>query len=199
MSQQKYSLAFNTRAALIIDTITIAKIYSEIGIWNNVKEFVSEQNILQARTVSTANRIYSEISHRLKLLTDKEMAFLLTGTEQEQRQIIWLAICKRYLLIKDFSIEVLTHRYDSSQYAVSQDDYIYFYNGKAQWHENLDKASAPSQRKARQMVFIMLRECRLINETGEIMSQLLSDELLQTLKTSSPEYIRIFPGALGHG
>jgi len=198
MSQQKYSLAFNTRAALIIDTITIAKIYSEIGIWNNVKEFVSEQNILQARTVSTANRIYSEISHRLKLLTDKEMAFLL-GTEQEQRQIVWLAICKRYLLIKDFSIEVLTHRYDSSQYAVSQDDYIYFYNGKAQWYENLDKASAPSQRKARQMLFIMLRECRLINDAGEIMSQLLSGELLQTLKNSSPEYIRIFPGALGHG
>ena len=67
MSQHKYSLSFNTRAALIPDTITISKIYSEIGIWDNVKEFVSEQNILQARTVSTANRIYSEISHRLKL------------------------------------------------------------------------------------------------------------------------------------
>jgi len=199
MSQHKYSLAFNTRAALIPDTITIAKMYSEIGIWNDVKDIVSEQNILQARTVSTANRIYSEISHRLKLLTDDEMAFLLTGTEQEQRQIVWLAICKRYLLIKDFSIEVLTHRYDSSQYGVSQDDYVYFYNGKAQWHENLDQASAPSQRKARQMLFIMLRECRLINDAGEIMSQLLSDELLQILKNSSPEYIRIFPGALGHG
>jgi len=199
MSQYKYSLAFNTRAALIPDTITIAKIYSDIGIWSDVKYIVSEQNILQARTVSTAHRIYSEISHRLKLLTDKEMAFLLTDIEQEQRQIVWLAICKRYLLIKEFSIEVLSHRYDNAQFNVSQDDYIYFYNSKAQWYDYLDKASAPSQRKARQMLFIMIRECGLINDSGEIMLQLLSDELLQVLKNSSPEYIRIFPGALGHG
>ena len=199
MSQYKYSLAFNTRAALIPDTITIAKIYSDIGIWSDVKYIVSEQNILQARTVSTAHRIYSEISHRLKLLTDKEMAFLLTDIEQEQRQIVWLAICKRYLLIKEFSIEVLSHRYDNAQFNVSQDDYIYFYNSKAQWYDYLDKASAPSQRKARQMLFIMIRGCGLINDSGEIMLQLLSDELLQVLKNSSPEYIRIFPGALGHG
>ena len=103
------------------------------------------------------------------------MDILLTGTEREQRQIIWLAICKRYLLINDFSIEVLSDRYDSSQYAVSQDDYVYFYNGKAQWHENLDKASSPSQRKARQMLFIMLKECQLINDTNEIIPQLLQE------------------------
>ena len=195
MSRNKYTLAFNTRSALIPDTITVAKIYSEIGIWNDVKEIVSEQNILQARTVSTANRIYSEISQRLKLLSDDEMAFLLTGTEQEQRQIVWLAICKRYLLIRDFAVEVLADRYDKALHSVTQDDYVYFYHGKAEWHDNLDKASQPSQRKARQMLFIMLRECRLINDSGEIMSHLLSDELHQIIKNDSPDYIRIFPGA----
>ena len=38
-----------------------------------------------------------------------------------------------------------------------------------------------------------------INDLGEIMSHLLSDELYQTIKNDSPDYIRIFPGALGHG
>ena len=38
-----------------------------------------------------------------------------------------------------------------------------------------------------------------INDLGEIMSHLLSDELYQTIKNDSPDYIRIFPGAIENG
>jgi len=199
MNQDKYSLSFNTRAALILDTITIARLYTEIGNWNDVKETVLEQNTLQARTISTSKRIYGEISNRLKTLSDDEIDFLIKGTEQEQKQIVWLGICKRYLLIKDFTIEVLSHYYDKAQYNLSQDDYEAFFNSNAEWHDNLDQASAPSRRKARQVVFKMLKECGLLNDVDEIMLQRLSDDFRYVIETNSPDYIRIFPGALNNG
>ena len=132
MIQDKYTLSFNTRAALILDTITIARLYTEIGNWNDVRDTVLEHNTLQARTISTLKRIYSEISNRLKTLSDDEIDLLVKGTgherEKEQKQIVWLGICKRYLLIRDFTIEVLSHYYDKAQYSLSQDDYDAFYN-----------------------------------------------------------------------
>jgi hypothetical protein len=203
MIQDKYTLSFNTRAALILDTITIARLYTEIGNWNDVRDTVLEHNTLQARTISTLKRIYSEISNRLKTLSDDEIDLLVKGTgherEKEQKQIVWLGICKRYLLIRDFTIEVLSHYYDKAQYSLSPDDYDAFYNSKAEWDEYLDKASASSRHKARLVVFKMLRECGLLNEADEIIPQRINDEFCYLIETNSPDYIRIFPGALDHG
>lgn len=199
MIKDKYTLSFNTRAALIFDTIAIARLYTEIRSWNDVKKTVMEQNILQARTISTLKRIYSEISNRLKTLRDDEIELLIKGTEQEQKQIIWLGICKRYLLIRDFAIEVLSHRYDKAQYNISEDDYEAFFNSNAEWHKNLDQASADSRRKARQVVFKMLKECGIVNNVYELIPQRLSDDFRYIIENNSPDYIRIFPGATEHG
>lgn len=196
MSQKKYTLSFTTGVAFVAETISIAQLYSELGDWSAVRALVLNENTLQARTTSTLNKLYRAISSRLKTLTEDELSVLVTGSEDEQRQLIWLAICQCYSLIKDFAIEVLGNHYDKAQYHLSYDDYDVFYNRSAEWHSNLDQASPSTRSKARQVVFKMLKECCIINESNEILPQLLSEKLIELIKNNDPADTRIFPGAI---
>jgi len=189
-----YSLSFTTGAALIREAIDVAVLKGELEDWASVKAHVLKNNTFQSRTVSTLRKLYGEVSRRLQLLSDEELASLASGTEAEQKQLLWLALCRHYSLIKDFSIEVLSHHYDAARYAISHEDYDAFFNAKAEWHDNLDGASIQTKSKARQVLFKMLRECGLINEYDEIVRQQIGPALLGVIKNNNREDVAVFPG-----
>jgi hypothetical protein len=193
-SQSKYTLSFTTGAAFITESVSMAKLYSEDGNWPSVRSRVFEENTFQARTASTLKKLYGEISSRLKTLNNDEIKLLAIGTGREQRQLIWLAICQRHPLIRDFAVEVMSGLYDKAQFHLSRDDYNVFYNRLSEWNANLDQASPSTQSKARQVIFKMIRECGLISEESEIIPQSVDSELLNQLSLHDPSIIKIFPG-----
>jgi len=195
MAANTYSLSFTTGAALLVETVIIAKLRLELGDWTEVRKEVLEQNTLQARTISTLKKLYGEISRRLKNLSDEEIVLLATGDDAEQKQIIWLAICRHYTFIHDFTMEVIFEHFDRGRYLLTQDDYDAFFNTKAEWHSNLDSVSSLTKSKARQVVFKMLRECGVLNDHKEIAPQNLSDRLKDLIQHKEIEQIRLFPGA----
>lgn len=194
MADNRYSLSFTTGAALIREAINVASLKGELDDWAVVKAHVLENNTFQSRTSSTLKKLYGEVSRRLQHLGDDELALLVHGTETEQNQVLWLALCRRYKLIKDFSVEVLCHQYDAGRYALSHQDYDAFFNAKAEWHGNLDSASSQTKAKARQVLFKMLRECSLINEHEEIVRQQIGPALLMLIQNGNREELSLFPG-----
>ena len=46
----------------------------------------------------------------------------MEGTIQEQKQILWFAICKRYAFIREFAIEVLHEKYLRLDYELTEFD-----------------------------------------------------------------------------
>ncbi len=194
MVKNKYSLSFTTGAALIREAIDVAVLKCEHDDWAEVRVHVLEHNTFQSRTTSTLKKIYGEVSRRLQHLSDDELDLLASGTETEQKQLLWLAICRRYQLIKDFSIEVLGRQYSQARYVISYEDYDIYFNAKAEWHENLDASSDLTKRKARQVIFKMLRECGLINEQNEIVRQQLAPAILVLLHNNKMEDLNFFPG-----
>ncbi len=197
MRSYKYSLSFTTGAALLSETLTVAKLYLELDNWEKVKEKVLTENSLQARTSSTLRKLYGEVSRRLKHMSDEEIQYMVNADHREQELLIWLAVCRHYLFIRDFAVEVMSNHYASSRFVLTHDDYNAFFNAKAEWHENLDRASKLTKSKARQVLFKMLRECGLLNSNDEIVGQNISPEMLTLLKHDNEDYLRIFPGAGG--
>tara|TARA_B110001454_G_scaffold202908_1_gene210360 strand:+ start:12229 stop:12825 length:597 start_codon:yes stop_codon:yes gene_type:complete len=193
-SSPQYSLGYTAGAALIKEAVEVARLKNDLSDWPEVKRYVLDNNTFQSRTVSTLKRMYGEVSRRLKHLTDDELSLLAHGSESEQKQLVWLAICKHYLLIRDFAVEVLSLQFEAARYAVSHDDYDAFFNAKAEWHDNLDAASTQTKSKARQVLFKMLRECGLINEQGEIICQHLEPVVLAIIKNNDAIDLNIFPG-----
>lgn len=192
-SAPQYSLSYTAGAALIREAVEVARLKNDLNSWPEVKKHVLDNNTFQSRTVSTLKRMYGEVSRRLKHLTDDEIRLLAHGTEPEQKLLVWLAICKHYLLIRDFAQEVLVHQYKAARYPVNHDDYDAFFNAKAEWDDNIDGASSTTKSKARQVLFKMLRECGLVNEHGEIVQQQIDPILLGLLKRSE-EGLNIYPG-----
>lgn len=194
-SDDRYSLSFTTGPALIVEMVLVASIWLEKRNWKAVKAEVLDNNRLQARTVSTLRKIYGEVSRRLEKLNEQELLLLVHGTDRDRQQVTWLAICRKYLLIHDFAIEVLADHYAKSRFSLGHDDYDAFFNAKAQWHSNLEEASPLTRGKARQVLFRMLKECGLVNEAFEIMPQRPGRELLAMLAARHNDFLRIFPGA----
>ena len=194
MQPTKYLLSYTTGAALIVQTKAVVALYIQYEDWTVVRSHVLEENTFQVRTMSTLKKLYGEIARRLNALSNEELQYLVNGSDQESRALIWLAICRRYRFIRDYTIEVIGTQYAASRFLLTKEDYDAFFNGKAAWHQNLDNASTKTKHKAKQVLFKMLRECALINEQNEILKQNLSQQLVKMIEHTDHSDLLVFPG-----
>jgi hypothetical protein len=194
VSTSEYSLSFTTGAALIRESVMIADIYVQLRHWPDVRSKVLTENSLQSRTVSTLKKLYGEVSKRLKLLTDDQLEMLATGSETQLKALVWLAICRQYTFIHDFTIEVIVPHYSAARFSLTHEDYDAFFNAKAEWHDNLDSASKQTKSKARQVFFKMMKECGITGDSNELQPQRFDAQLVQMIKASEPDELRLYPG-----
>jgi hypothetical protein len=193
MSSTKHKLSLTLRPAMIHENLIIAQQYNKFKDWTQVRDEVLGNNLLQARTQSTLKTIYSEVSKRLKNLTDDELA-LMTQSEIDVKHLVWLAICRQYLFTYQFVVEVLSEYFDKSRFQLYSEDYDAFLNAKAQWHKNLDSITQNSRYKSQQIMFKMLVECGLMTKEKEILHQHLSPKLRTLIQQTNDRDLAIFPG-----
>jgi hypothetical protein len=151
-----------------------------------------DRNLLQARTLNTAKRVFQEISSRLKLLIDDEMNILDNSSRQEQNYILWLAVCKRYRFIHDFAVEVVREKFLRLDFQLNYQDYNVFFNTKAEWHEEMERLAQETQIKLRQLLFKMLREAELLSN-NTIIPAMLTPRLVKAISKNSRAYPAVFP------
>ncbi len=193
MSDTKNKLSLTLRPALIHECRIVAEQYIQLKDWQLVREEVFTNNLLQARTESTSRTIYSEVSKRLKNLTDDELSLMIMS-DSDAKHLVWLAICRQYLFTYQFAIEVLSEHFSKSRFQLFTEDYIAFLNAKAEWHSNLDKITEQSRYKAQQIMFKMLVECDLITKEKEILHQNLSPKLRELIQQNNADDLAVFPG-----
>ncbi|PKG74690.1 DUF1819 domain-containing protein [Shewanella sp. GutCb] len=196
MSNSKYKLSLTLRPALIHESRVVAEQYTQLKDWQLVRDEVLTNNLLQARTESTSKTIYGEVSKRLKNLTDDELS-LMTTSDSDVKHLVWLAICRQYLFTYQFAVEVLCEHFSKSRLHLYPEDYVAFFNAKAEWHSNLDSITQQSRYKAQQTMFKMLAECGLVNEDKEILHQHVSAQLQELIKQTNADFLRIYPGDCG--
>ena len=107
----KYRLSFTAGGLLLAESLALAEKFLEIGDWDSVQVWAVETNLLQARTLSSAKRICSELITRLSRLSNTELQRLVAAHSDERRVWLWIAICRAYALIREFAVEVVHERY----------------------------------------------------------------------------------------
>lgn len=187
-----YKIGF-ARTALLRETVLVAQQFNELQDWARVRQTVIDDNVLQTRAKRTSSIIYNEIHKRLKLLSADQIDVMGRDYTQDVRQLIWIAICKQYPFIGEFALEVLASAWAARRYAITYDDYGYFFNAKAEWHPELDQVSDKTRSNARQMLFQIMRQCELLNESNELIPQMLS-VAVQDCSTESD--LAFIPGAI---
>lgn len=193
MNQSVYVLSFVGGALLHNASVVVAQQYDELKDWNKVREAVLSANLLQARTESTLKRIYTEVAERIKLLSDVEIAWLINSSHNEQAYFLWLAVCRRYRFIADFAVEVLHDHFVTFKPQLTYDDYLMFYLRKTDIHFELEQITENTQRKMRQVLFLMMAEAGLLDEQKNIIPALLTPKFIQVLSESNFKEALYFP------
>ena len=167
--EKKYNLSFTAGGILHAESISVIESYLQSNDWSKVREAVSSANILAVRTQSSGKRLIREIELRLSWLDDCDLELIKDFiSTAEQKQALWLCICKTYQFIADFMQEVVSDKLHALDYSITYDDYDRFYNAKSQWNEELDKLSLSTQKKIRQVLFRMLREMDILSDQNVI-------------------------------
>lgn len=185
-------MSFTAGALLQSESVTIAKLYLELGSWNEVKDKAITNNVLQSRAVSTLKRISYEIISRLSTLTSEELILLVNSSQKDQAYLIWMAVCRHHKFIADFATEVLRERFITFKPDLQYSDFDVFFNRKCDWHSELDGLSISTKKKLRQVLFKMLREADFLDGKNNIQATILSPRLLDVIERSGGRDIMYF-------
>lgn len=191
----RYALSFTSGALLMREALIAARIYLREHDWAKVRQLIEEDNLLQARTVSTGHRRAREVAQRLAVLTDTELEMLVDSTTSERGHLLWAAACRRYDLIAEFAEEVVRERFQLLTPNLDHDHFDSFIRTKALWHEEVAELKDSTLRKLRANIFRMLVEAGLLTEGGRIFPAVLSTRVADALAARSPSDIRFFPTA----
>jgi hypothetical protein len=86
----------------------------------------------------TTDREFREIRKRLETLTPDQKNILIHGDLNSQKQIAFLAVCKHYTFIRDFTIEVIRDKVLVFDYQLHESDYNSFINSTKLLHPELE-------------------------------------------------------------
>ena len=193
MKKEKYSMAFTTGGLFHRESVTLAMLFFELNDWDAVRKKVLSENLLQSRTLNTSKRQCREIISRLETLDPMELDLLISGSTQEQKYLLWLAVCRKYRFIAEFAEEVIRERYIGLKHDLQYDEFDFFFNKKMEWHPELEEIKPTTRNKLRQVLFKILREAELLTVRNTINASMLSQRLLSAIPRQRRKDVFLFP------
>lgn len=160
-----------------------------------IRKQAIEENVFSIRTRSANSRVVSEVLKRLSALTETEIHYLADDdTPASDRQaLMWVAMCRYYVLVGEFANEVLRERYLMGFSTLNKDDYDRFIQAKSMWHPELEELSALTAGKLRSNVFKAMSEAELWEKESDTLLPSLLSKSVTAIFDNRPESFRFFP------
>ncbi len=193
MLTKKYRTSFTTGGLYFREAVKIAELYLSVQDWQSLREKIINENYLQARTESSLKRTTNEVIQRLHTLTLDQINLLVEGNLSDQKQVLWLAVCKHYELIRGFATQVIREKFLRLDPKLDFVDWDVFFNAKAEWDADLEHLTYSTKDKLRQVLFRMLREAEILSENNTIQPVVLSPRLSDLIKKEDSELLLIYP------
>jgi len=192
--QERYKFSFTAGGLLLNETVKVAEVYLNKGDWRQTSKEVASTRMLQKNKGSSSNRYFLEIKKRLKTLSDEEMVFLVRGVLEEQRQVVFLSICRLYAFIRNFVVQVLRDDLLSMGTAFTDADYLRFVEDLSFEHPEYEKLTQTTQKKVREVLFKILREVGFFSSSSEkrVSPIFLSSAVKEMIVSNNPWELACF-------
>jgi hypothetical protein len=184
---QKYDFSFTGASVRLNEMLLVLRA------WEIEKREVDFTNELGNGKRTTGRTIYTELSKRIKNLTFEQKLILLNADSATQKQIAFVAICKTYKFILDFTIEVIREKYLVFDYQISDGDYNAFVRQKTDLHPEIEKLTEITLSKIRQVTFKILEQVGMIDNIKEknIQAQILNQQLVNAIFVDNPLLLKV--------
>ena len=191
--ESKYILSFTAASLRLNEMVKVAKAACD----NNTTNLRSVQEsgiVFSSVKTRTSDREFREVRKRLEKLTDGQISILINGDLIAQKQIAFLAVCKHYAFIRDFTIEVIRDKVLMFDFQLQESDYNSFINGKLLLHPELEEFSESTLKKARQVMYRIFEQAGIINNAAEknILPQILQQDVINVIAKEDPAWLKIF-------
>lgn len=192
---QPYKMSFGTGGLMLNESVEVARLHVPQEPWEDTIRRALKQGTTTLPKAASNRRTLREISNRLLTLTDSERAFLIDQADRADRQaLLWLATCRAYRFIREFTVEVIRERYWSYQYDLPLESFDILLDAKAEWDDGLASLTSSTRLKLRQVLFRIMREASIISQDGQIQAALLSSQLKSMIEDREPGDLAVFPG-----
>jgi hypothetical protein len=191
--ESTYRLSFTAASLRLGETVTVAKAAYDAGI-SNLKDIRDIGVVFNSVKSRTTDREFREIRKRLEHLTPKQIDILVHGDFISQKQIAFLAVCKHYDFIRDFTIDVIRDKALVFDYTINESDFNSFIKNKQQIHPELEEFSESTFKKGKQVMFHILEQAGIINNAVEkmIQPQLLNPSVVKAIAEDDQNLLKIF-------
>jgi len=191
--ESKYILSFTAASLRLNEMVKVALAAQDNG--SSDLNVVKESGVVFGSVKNrTTDREFREIRKRLEKLTLDQKNILINGDLNSQKQIAFLAVCKHYAFIRDFTIEIIRDKVLLFDYQLHESDYNSFINSKTLLHPELEEFSESTRKKAKQVMYRILEQAGIINNAVEknIQPQILQQEVINALVKEDPVWLKIF-------
>lgn len=175
------------------ESTRIAELNARLGDWRKTRDKALADNLLQARTSRSSDRRVQEVCARLQALTARQLELFRDAMQSDQLLLLWLAVCKRYALLRDFAAEVIRGHFLSLQLVLAREEFDRFLDSKSLWHPNVESLADSTKAKLSSVTYQMLREAGLVSKELLIQPVLLSPEISAAIIADDNELLRIYP------
>jgi len=192
-NNSKYILSFTAASLRLNEMVKIASVVE-----NNenidIYEIKKSGLVFTSVKARTTEREFREIQKRLEKLTPQQMGILANGDLVAQKQIAFLAVCKHYAFIRDFTVDVIRDKALVFDYQINESDFNSFISSRIQLHPELDEFSESTIKKAKQVMYRILEQAGIINNATDkqIQPQLLQKEIIESVVADNKEWLKIF-------
>lgn len=183
---EKYSFSFTTSSLRLNEMILVAIAIAE-------KRDIDYINELGGGNSKTGRKMLSEFEKRISNLTSRQVDILANGDFLSQKQIAFLSICKTYLFIRDFVVEVLREKILVFDYQITEGDYISFYRRKLDLHPEMDTLTDITQKKIKQVTFKILEQAGIIDsiKSKVIQPQIIDRKVSDAIVSDNPNWLKV--------
>lgn len=182
----KYQFSFTAASLRLNDFVQVARLKKD-------NQTVDHVNLLGAGKSATGIRMIAEYEKRLATLTPEQIRLLTEGGLSTQKQIAYLAICKTYLFIREFTVEVLREKLLLFDYSISDGEFISFLRRKLESHPELEKITDKTTYKIRQVTFKILEQAGIIDTIKNriLQPQILDSEVIKAITSDNKEWLKV--------
>ena len=194
-NQKRFSLTFG--GLFHEESVWIAELLNNGVSLSNAKVRAAEDGIFSFPRRSSQMRGSMEVGMRLTYLADDELDFLVhTDRATDARALLWIACCRAYVLLREFTEEVTVPVSQRSNAVLEPLVFDEFIRLKSDWCVELSALSTSTKNKIRQVSFKIMREVGFLTKNNHIQPLHISDELKQIIVRRQKGELELVPGAL---
>jgi hypothetical protein len=159
---------FTGGSLLIRESRIVARFLTEKRDRDEILSHVLSKNLFQNSSKATTQKYCHLALIRLDNLTDAQLRFVASGTEDLARLTLLVGVLKTYPIIADFMADVVAERVRCFETHLDKNDWLRFLEDRAKGDPAVKEWSEKSQRKMGQVVIRMLAEAGFLDNTRKM-------------------------------